>query len=65
MEPGHDNEAEAVPRQGAALLDNQSRCLLAALLLQRGATDEASDLIRQVLATGDEHVRSYVEEYEL
>jgi tetratricopeptide (TPR) repeat protein len=62
-------EAEAVLRQGAAMLENRCRCLLAALLLQRGAIDGAAELIRHVRTTGDELVSSYAEqlaeEYEL
>ncbi|GAB4052272.1 hypothetical protein GCM10028775_32760 [Catellatospora paridis] len=62
-------EAEAVLRHGAALLDNRCRCLLAALLLDRGATGGAAELVRRVRATGDDLVRGYAErlaeEYEL
>lgn len=68
-EPDCENEAEAVLRRGAALLENRSRALLAALLLNRGAVSEATELVRRLRATGDEHVRSYAEhlaeEYDL
>ncbi|MCW3820780.1 hypothetical protein ONA91_40780 [Micromonospora sp. DR5-3] len=67
--PHRQVEAEAVLRQGAALLENRCRCLLAALLLDQGATSEAAELIRRVRATGDDLVRGYAErlaeEYEL
>lgn len=67
--PQRQVEAETVLRRGAALLENRCRCLLAALLLQRGATGEASELVRRVRATGDDLVRGYAEqlaeEYEL
>ncbi|RLK22580.1 haloacid dehalogenase-like hydrolase [Micromonospora sp. M71_S20] len=53
----------------AALLENRCRCLLAALLLDRGATGEAAELVRRVRATGNDLVRRYAEqlaeEYEL
>ncbi|WP_200213200.1 hypothetical protein [Micromonospora coerulea] len=60
-EPDCGNEAEAVLRRGAELLENRSRALLAALLLDRGAVSEASELVRRLRATGDEHVRLYAE----
>lgn len=60
--PGGQTDAEAVLRQGAALLDNRSRSLLAALLLNRGAVEEASQLIARLRATGTEYIRAYVEE---
>ncbi|BCY10231.1 hypothetical protein L3i22_053190 [Actinoplanes sp. L3-i22] len=67
--PGGEAEAEVVLRRGAALLENRSRSVLAALLLNRGAVDEAAELIQRVRATGDEHARVFVEglatEYEL
>ncbi|MEV4465800.1 hypothetical protein AB0J51_19520 [Micromonospora echinofusca] len=67
--PQRQVEAEAVLRRGAALLENRCRCLLAALLSDRGATGEAAELVRRVRATGDDLVRSYAEqlaeEYEL
>ncbi|SCG14946.1 hypothetical protein GA0070610_1170 [Micromonospora echinofusca] len=67
--PQRQVEAEAVLRRGAALLENRCRCLLAALLSDRGATAEAAELVRRVRATGDDLVRSYAEqlaeEYEL
>ncbi|MFG1888058.1 hypothetical protein ACGFIR_09330 [Micromonospora sp. NPDC049051] len=67
--PHRQVEAEAILRQGAALLENRCRCLLAALLLDRGATGEAAELVRRVRATGKVLVRRYAEqlaeEYEL
>ena len=68
-QPGGAAEAEAVLRRGAAVLDNRCRSLLAALLLDRGAVEEASQLIARLLATGDEYVHAYAEalaaEYDL
>ncbi|MFV2017313.1 hypothetical protein [Micromonospora sp. LOL_023] len=55
-------EAEAVLRQGAAMLENRCRCLLAVLLLERGSVGEATELIERLQATGDEYVRVYVED---
>ncbi|WP_125802896.1 hypothetical protein [Actinoplanes sp. ATCC 53533] len=59
--PNGEAEAEEVLRRGAALLENRSRSVLAALLLNRGAVDEASDLVQRVWATGEESVRAFVE----
>ena len=59
--PGGETEAEAVLRHGTDLLDNRSRSLLAALLLRRGAVDEASQLIEQIRATGTAYIRAYAE----
>jgi hypothetical protein len=67
--PHGEDEAEAVLRRGAALLENRSRSLLAAVLLNRGAVDEASYLLQRIWATGDQRARAFVEgiakEYEI
>lgn len=67
--PGGETEAEAVLRHGTDLLDNRSRSLLAALLLRRGAVDEASQLIERIRATATDNIRAYAEalakEYDL
>ncbi|MEV4417868.1 hypothetical protein [Catellatospora sp. NPDC049609] len=67
--PGGRAEAEAVLRRGAAVLDDRSRCLLAALLLNEGAVRVATELVERVRATGDELARAYADrladEYEL
>jgi hypothetical protein len=67
--PDGEAEAETVLRRGAELLENRSRSLLAAMLLDRGAVGEGSDLVQRLRATGDERVRVFAEglaaEYEL
>lgn len=59
--PGGEAEAEAVLRHGTDLLDNRSRSLLAALLLRRGAVDEASQLVERIRATATAYIRAYGE----
>jgi hypothetical protein len=67
MLPGPPPFAESGDQEDEA--DVRSRSLLAALLLRRGAVDEASQLLARIRATATDHIRAYAEalaeEYDL